>query len=84
MDHSVQFEDEEDLDRLAIPEPKPVTISDMLLSMRLVNSPGEAMMLVGIFVSLLIGASIYLLASSVHGDPTLPDEAAMEERKLAQ
>lgn len=78
MDHSVQFDNEQTLEETAIRPPKPLGLGDTLMHVRLVNSPGEAMALIAIVISLLISASIYLLASSVHTGPALSNETQSE------
>lgn len=65
MEHSVQFERTQENDSLVIGPPKPISAADRLMRLRVIHDPGEAMMIIAGVVSLLIGVSIYLLASSV-------------------
>jgi len=71
MVSAVRFDEERALDDLAIRPPKPVTIGDTLLQFHIVDSPGDAMLVLAIVSAVLIGAGIYLLASSVPPQPML-------------
>ena len=80
---SVQFDDEEQLGDLTLRAPEPVTIMDRLVRVRIAGSIAEAKMILAMIISVLIGVSIYLLASSVPEDPRLDDVQGNKANPLA-
>lgn len=71
MPHLVTFDEEDTLNTLPVPTPERRGISKLVMRLGIVNSLGEATIVLAVTATVLISLSFYLIASSLPPQPSL-------------